>query len=195
MPDKIARLGALLWDILQANPDGLSEYELMKALRLHGEAQFETASFRNSLSLFRAHFLLFHSLYRLRQDLWRGQRAHLEISALNIRVLPFRQTYSTELSAHDPLRDYYMDLSNLEETSAADVEALLEAFWSRLCCNDQRREALDVMGLEDPVDDKAIKQRYRKLVMQHHPDRGGSKERLQDIHGAMAILTGGKRRR
>jgi DnaJ-class molecular chaperone len=33
-----------------------------------------------------------------------------------------------------------------------------------------------------------IKQRYRQLVSQHHPDRGGSTSRLQSINLAMEIL-------
>ncbi len=33
-----------------------------------------------------------------------------------------------------------------------------------------------------------IKYRYRQLVSQHHPDRGGSTSRLQSINLAMEIL-------
>ena len=42
--------------------------------------------------------------------------------------------------------------------------------------------------LEGAVDYPAIKLRYRQLVSQHHPDRGGSTARLQSINKAMEIL-------
>ncbi|MCO3066035.1 hypothetical protein FA243_29305, partial [Pseudomonas aeruginosa] len=35
---------------------------------------------------------------------------------------------------------------------------------------------------------RQIKLRYRQLVSQHHPDRGGSTARLQSINKAMEIL-------
>jgi DnaJ-class molecular chaperone len=86
------------------------------------------------------------------------------------------------------LRDYYLDLSNLEQTSADDVTHLLESFWTRLGANEQRAAALEALELEDPVDYPAIKQQYRRLAMQHHPDRGGDKAQLQTLNYAMAVL-------
>ncbi|NNG14653.1 MAG: DnaJ domain-containing protein, partial [Gammaproteobacteria bacterium] len=43
--------------------------------------------------------------------------------------------------------------------------------------------------LDDPVSDADIKQQYRRLAMQHHPDRGGDDATLQKINAAMNILT------
>jgi len=53
----------------------------------------------------------------------------------------------------------------------------------------EKAAALALFELEDgPVDYALIKLRYRQLVSQHHPDRGGSTARLQSINKAMEIL-------
>jgi len=65
---------------------------------------------------------------------------------------------------------------------------MLGRFWSRLGNTDRRAEALRELDLRDPVSETEIKKRYRTLVMQHHPDRGGSKEKIQSINAAMSIL-------
>ncbi|MBX9756373.1 MAG: molecular chaperone DnaJ, partial [Pseudomonadaceae bacterium] len=87
-------------------------------------------------------------------------------------------------------RDYYLDLQHLQSTSACDVEQLLASFWRRLQGGDEQRAALELFELNDqPALDLArIKHRYRQLVSQHHPDRGGSTSRLQSINLAFEIL-------
>lgn len=99
---------------------------------------------------------------------------------------------AAQLALPDPLRDYYLDLQHLDDTGAADVTALLEAFWQGMTRTDQRAEALQVLGLSDPVDDVRIQRRYRELVMRHHPDRGGETAQLQLLNTAIATLLPGK---
>jgi DnaJ-domain-containing protein 1 len=114
----------------------------------------------------------------------------LLISALHIQLLPY-QPGSHELTEHDPLRDYYLDLSHLEQIRAQDVTRLLQSFWTRLHSADDKQAALELFELSEnstPLDLSAIKHRYRQLVSQHHPDRGGSTERLQSINKAMEVL-------
>ena len=65
---------------------------------------------------------------------------------------------------------------------------MLASFWNKINRYDNRDAALAELGLKDPVDDKTIKQEYRKLVMQHHPDRGGDKDKLQKINDALTSL-------
>lgn len=74
------------------------------------------------------------------------------------------------------------------ETSEADVERLLQSFWTRMQGSEEKAAALALFELEGAVDYPAIKLRYRQLVSQHHPDRGGSTARLQSINKAMEIL-------
>lgn len=51
--------------------------------------------------------------------------------------------------------------------------------------------ALKVFGInaDDIADKIALKRKYRQLAMQHHPDKGGTKEMAQDINDAYAVLS------
>lgn len=176
-----------LLEILSAHPDGIGEHALIKTLQGANHEGISGASLTNHLDLFRAHFLLFHTLYRLRERLWQEERGHLEIGMLHIVLQPYRRGVAA-LANRDPLRDYYLELDNLKTTTEEDVVALLAGFWTRLQANERRATALAVLELRDPVDHATIKKQYRMLAMQHHPDRGGDKTRLQAINHAMAIL-------
>jgi hypothetical protein len=184
-----------LLEVLRAHPEGISEYELIKALDSNGEPVFEADCLRNNLSLFQTHFFLFHHLYQLREALWQTNEARLEISPLRIQLLPTNNTPDTSLSEHDPLRDYYLQLDNLENTNAEEVDALLGQFWMRFVRDDDRQAALAELELQDPVDWTTIKTQHRRLAMQHHPDRGGDEQRLQAINAAMDVLAQDSRRR
>lgn len=178
--DTVARL-------LQQHTGGLGEHQLLRLLCDAGYLPFLGASPWEPHALFCAHFLLFHALYRLREQSWQTRQAHLEISPLSIRWRPYAAGEGG-LALPDSLRDYYLDLSNLEQTSARDVDELLAAFWVRFQRRDQRAEALTELGLSDPVDDATIKRTYRQLAMRHHPDRGGDTARLQLINAALRVL-------
>jgi hypothetical protein len=179
----------LLLKVLRAHPAGLSEFELIQQLEAAGQPGFEADCLRDKLSLFQTHFFLFHTLYQLRDRLWSEQQARLDISALRIQLLSLADECGNHIAEHDPLRDYYLNIDNLEKTSEQDVEQLLNQFWSRFVRNDDRQQALAELELADPVDWPTIKQQYRRLAMQHHPDRGGDEERLQAINAAMEMLT------
>jgi hypothetical protein len=47
----------------------------------------------------------------------------------------------------------------------------------------QRREALRLLGLQDPVEQSEIVSAYRRLARQHHPDLGGD----PDVFGALTV--------
>lgn len=184
----------VLQDLLSAHPAGLSEYDLIKQLEARGEAGFTAGSLRDNLSLFQTHFLLFHNLYLLDEQLSAAGKGKILITALRIQLTDTPDNDQQALTEHHALRDYYLDLSNLENTRVEEVEALLDQFWHRFLQNDQRSEALDTLGLADPVDWDTIKQQHRRLAMQHHPDRGGDDTRLQAINAAMQVLTSARNR-
>lgn len=165
----------------------ISEYDLMSKLKEQGYFPFLDNHPGNNHALFCAHFLLYHVLYLWRDECHQARLADLEISALAIGL---RKYTAGELAVvqHDPLREYYCNLENLLRTDEQAVSALLDDFWRRYCRQDQRTAALKVLDLADPVDDYVIKLQYRKLVMQHHPDRGGDKQRLQQLNEAVAKL-------
>lgn len=177
-------------ELLLAAPDGLAEYQLIQQLKQRHSGHIPNLPLTDKLVLFRTHFLLFNALYRLRERLWQEGRHLLQIAPLCIRLLPY-QAGSAALSERDGLRDYYLDMSNLRDTDERDVERLLASFWTRMQGGEEKQAALALFELDGPgavLDLASIKRRYRQLVSQHHPDRGGSTERLQSINKAMEIL-------
>lgn len=176
--------------LLQAAPDGLGEYQLIQQLKDRHCSHVPQLPLTDKLVLFRTHFLLFNALYRLRERLWAEGAGFVRIDPLHIQLLPY-QAGRVELAEHDPLRDYYLDLDQLRETDERDVEKLLASFWTRMQGGEEKRAALELFELDDApqaLNLAIIKHRYRQLVSQHHPDRGGNTARLQSINKAMEIL-------
>jgi hypothetical protein len=171
---------------LEKQPDGIGEYDLMQNLKALGYFDF-LSSPALPHELFHAHFFLFHALYLLRDVFLEKQQYILNIQTLKIELLPYQQG-DNKLQQEDKLRSYYLDFSNMENTSEDDVYDMLASFWKKFNRYHDRDAALAELGLKDPVDDKTIKNEYRKLVMHHHPDRGGDKEKLQKINDAVASL-------
>lgn len=172
---------------LAASAQGLSEYELIGQLREQGYLEFLPDSPIPPHLLFRAHFIVFHGLYRLRDRLLLQQQAVLEIHTLCIRLRDWVRG-GEGIGPADPLREYYMDWANMEDTTPDDVEAMLNAVWQRIGRQQEREQALAELGLADPVSDETIRRTWRRLAMQHHPDRGGDKDRIQAINVAVGLL-------
>ncbi|WP_440997618.1 DNA-J related domain-containing protein [Arhodomonas sp. SL1] len=179
----------LLEELLrEAAPAALSEFELIRVLQARSDVpEIDGASLSTPLGLYRTHFLLFHTLYRLAERLAAGGEA-LEIHCLRIRLLPASPQGTSRPAMPDPLREFYAEHVNLEEVDELQVQRLLGSFWGRFAAGEERGHALAVLGLEDPVDDAEIKRAYRRLAMRHHPDRGGDGERLREIHHAVRVL-------
>lgn len=192
--DSTDDLGETLLVALRNAPGGLSEHELFKILANGGDERFEDSVFQQPLALYRAHFVLFHHLYRLQQRLCREGLGQLRISPLCIRLREDAMPAGTALDEPDPLRAYYLDLDNLTDTTGDDVDQMLGRFWAGLTNDQRRQEALAVLGLNDPVEDQQIKRTYRRLAMAHHPDRGGDTARLQALNAAMAVLSPDRKR-
>ncbi|MEE4376551.1 MAG: DNA-J related domain-containing protein [Candidatus Competibacteraceae bacterium] len=172
--------------ILQDHPDGLDEHTFLKALG------FE--NLLDPLTLFRGHFQLFHVLYALRGRFRQEQSAQLCIDPLRIALEPY-QPGQEGLTEPDYLHAYYADLSHLDNTTNADVVQLLKKFWDGYHSQDNRQSALAVLELTDPVDFATIKRQYRRLAMRHHPDRGGNRQRLQELNAALEVLEKNELRR
>ena len=191
-PSALEALEALEEDLLarlRQHPGGISEFELLQALRAEDHPVTSGATGEpGGHRLFQEHFALFHLLYRLRDRCHGEGQARLEINPLCIRLYPYQAGQGELPEPADPLRDYYLDLGNLRGTSAADVEEMLGRFWGRMQGLEQRNEALRVLGLEADAGYEQARERYRRLAMEHHPDRGGDTRRLQEINAAMASL-------
>lgn len=180
----------VLLRLLHAHPAGQSEYALLQALATEFPASLfaEPGALRDPLQLFRLHFLLFHQLYRL-ADQVAQQGLVLDIHALKIQLRP-RLPGMAGLQVDDPLRRYYLDWDHWRDTNRDDVERLIDSFWrGRVSVSEPEvSAALAVLELEEGADAAACRRQYRRLLSQHHPDRGGSTARAQEINQAMLIL-------
>lgn len=179
----------ILLEYLGVQSDGISEYDLIQYLR--DQDLFELAADEllssDSLVMFRIHFIVFHTLYRLRDHVRQQQTNDLDLNPVCIRMLQY-QASNPALAEYDALYEYYMDAANLNETAAEDVEEMLQRFWLRLDNTERRAEALKELGLEDPISNDDIRKQYRRLAMKHHPDRGGDRDKLQRINAAVSVL-------
>lgn len=175
--------------------DGISEYQLIKQLQQPPWLLFDGVELSEPLAMFRCHFVLFNALYSL-SEAWRQQGVgELDIHTLNIRLKP-ATAYTAGVTGHDGLKAYYLNWDNFTDTNGADVEALLNDFWQRMAGRDlppgdvakaRLTLELDTDGELTPAE---LKKQYRKLLQQHHPDKGGSTARAQEISQAYRILCG-----
>ncbi len=53
---------------------------------------------------------------------------------------------------------------------------------------EQIEAALDVLDLPQLITRDDIKKRYRQLAHEHHPDRSGGSERMEQINAAYTLL-------
>lgn len=184
----IAELEERLLELLGAEPEGLTEHLLLKRLQADHPNDFPETLFRDDLALFRAHFLLFHALYRLNEALLADRAGRIDIDPRCIRLLPYQAPAAAAVADHDAMREFYLDLANLADTTAEDLERMLGAFWVSYYAGSRRSEALAALGLGADADLETAQRRYRELAMSHHPDRGGDATRFQVIQEAIAIL-------
>lgn len=136
--------------------------------------------------------MLMHGLYCLQAKWEDNKRAVLSISPLSIAVSPWLAENSRAVSSDfesKALRDYYLDISHLEQESASSVDDMLGDFWRKygnnLAVDDEKaKRAFVLLGFTEPVDVKTLRRRYRSLAQQHHPDRGGQQERFIELNQA-----------
>jgi hypothetical protein len=188
--EAVEHLSEPILRILEDHPEGIREYDLLRELEEREASLFAGAFEDRELSLFRSHFFLFHILYLLRDRLLREKRYILEIFCLDIRLYPYRQSAAEDsgLEERDGVREYYLDLNNLYTTDEADVRRMLRDFAKRLRGYFNREEALSELGLGPQATFQEAKRRYRRLVLRHHPDRGGDAERFRRVRRAMEEL-------
>jgi len=180
---------ASILSLIKAHPSGISEYDLIQRL-LDCEEEFSFAEEDANLALFRQHFVVMNALYQLQTELF-NEGMYLSISPLDIRLGPVTDPGLASLpddNSATPLRDYYLDWENFFQTSHADVETMLTRFMERYLAIDERLDALQILELPADAPWEVIKQTYRRLAAQHHPDKGGDPVRFRAIRGAYEIL-------
>lgn len=187
-----ANFESRLLHILETHPAGLDELTLIRQLaETFPDSLFAIpGALRQPLLLFQLHFLLFHELYRLSDKLIESQR-ELVVGALHIAIIP-RTENEPAVSRLDPLRSYYLDWQQWLQTSQNDVQQLLDRFWNGLPSPVAEGEliwARTLFALRTNDGPEVIKPRYRRLMMEHHPDRGGDEQRGAEVNRAYRILS------
>lgn len=184
--------------------DGINEYTLINTLKAPPFGLFKDAALSDPLILFNTHFLLFHCLYKLREQ-WRLQGVgELDIHATNIVLRAVdtgsqpqqRETHAKDIGATDALAEYYLNLSNMTSTSLEDVETLIDGFWQRMAGNPIEASSEDIKHACEWLDiDTAttltlvtVKKHYKKKLQSVHPDKGGSTHDTQRVISAYKLL-------
>lgn len=171
---------------------GISELTLIKALQGPPWQLLGQVAFGEPEQLYPIHFLLFHVLYRLRDQLAESGEA-LHISPLNIRLESQNVVGGEGPPAEvDALRQFYLDLSQYRMPADA-IHQMMEDFWSgnpgQQPDRQDTREAARTLGFDTvPEDFPTVKQRFRRAVMRAHPDRGGNTQTIQHLNQAFAVL-------
>lgn len=189
---KIAAMMAATEAILRENDEGISELALIRRLQQPPWQLLEKVDFSDPAGLYPVHFLVFHCLYRLRDDLAPDGET-VDISPLRIRLQTEATVSSDGLPAEqDQLRLFYLDLSQYD-LSEIVVRRMLDDFWAGRTPSSLDAEELDdaaqVLGFEQVPDDfDSVRRAYRRQAMRAHPDRGGTKEEVQILNEAFNTL-------
>ncbi|MDR0607238.1 MAG: DnaJ domain-containing protein [Candidatus Peribacteria bacterium] len=59
---------------------------------------------------------------------------------------------------------------------------------------DPKKDYYAILGVSETATTDEIKKAFRKLAVKHHPDKGGSKEKFQEINEAHAVLSDEKKK-
>lgn len=176
--------------ILNNTSSPLKEYDLHRIL---GNAAFEefTQNCSQNVILFRKHFLVMNALYQLSDEL-QSLSLKLHISALKIYLSPIHDNKHKNNSSHLAITNnafyklslYYCNWDNFYQTDSNDVQQLLSQFWQNYLHQDQQQQSLDSLQLSTNATWIEIKDQYRQLCQQHHPDKGGDPIYFLEIRSA-----------
>lgn len=190
---QIRLLSAAVEATLRQHPQGLSELDLIRALQRPPWSLVGVVDYSNPTELYPVHFLLFHVLYRLRDELL-TQGETLTIAPLRIFLSRSEMVVAGNEGPpgfSDPLRRFYLDLSQYDLSDQA-IQRMVDDFWAGRRHRPQPEEvdnALEALGLKElPSDFTTVKQQFRRAVMKAHPDRGGTTAKVQTLNQAFALL-------
>lgn len=174
--------------VLKKTDQSLGIHQLLQAVKAISE--IPSLDDDEQLGLFKLNWLMMNALYQLQMALL-PSAYYLHISTLDIYLKPLLDlelpAQAKELKAQ-PLRDYYLDWSNFSDTTADEVQAMLEGVWETYLSPNKQSEAYTVLGLRSEADWPEVKRCYRKLAATHHPDKGGDAQRFMEIRQAYECL-------
>ncbi|MDI9245726.1 DNA-J related domain-containing protein [Marinobacter sp. CHS3-4] len=189
---QVQHLSVAIERILREHPLGINELGLIKALQKPPWEMIGDVDYSDPGKLYPIHFLIFHVLYRLRDQVAAAGEC-LSISPLLIRLTQQDVVGGTGTVGNvDQLRAFYLDLSKYQMPEDA-IHQMMDDFWSGRSgqepAGNHVEAAADTLGFDCvPSSFDEVKKRFRKAVMQAHPDRGGETEAIQDLNNAFSTL-------
>lgn len=177
---------SVILQVLQQNPQRLAIHHLLA--KIQSKISIPKLDNNEQLALFKLNWLMMNALYQLQQNLLHeGYCLHISTLDIHIEAITHSQAKSSEVQSQK-LRDYYLDWTNFNETSVAEVNAMLEGIWQDCYKPEQKQQAFNTLGLKPNANKQAIKLRYRELANKHHPDKGGNTETFMQIRQAYELL-------
>ena len=176
-------------DILKVATDKIGEYDIICKLEEQGIV-FPVDDDSYNVAMFKKHFMTMNALYHLQQDLFE-EGYYLNITALDISIEPIGETTGQQFlmdAVDHKVRDYYLDWRHYNSTGEEEIDELLSSFWKMYASLDKQADALAVLELNSDASWENVKQNYRRLVLEHHPDKGGKDARFIEIREAYEIL-------
>ena len=165
------------------------------------------------LKLFQRHFLLNRRLWLFDDELRLSTGQRLWIHGIRVTLLEkplagqcgwldqrtgqfcVESAIEGYCHLHDPavleinsMKSYYLDTRNLRGMTEEGVNRLMDGFFGWINTKSALTAALDILSLPENTDAKAAKARWRKLSLDHHPDRGGDPAQFQKLSAAWDTL-------
>lgn len=164
-----------------------TEHALIQKLAMDQIEPFSQFDLKQSKGLFNAHFLLHHALYHLQNRYLDEQCFILQIEMTRIKRLPY-QAANAALCHHDAVKAYYLDFQNFLDTTEDDVNELLTSFWEGFTAHESKHQDLSTLGLPPDASYAEVKQQFRQLAQEAHPDKGGNADEFIKLSQAKANL-------
>ncbi|MCU4675758.1 DnaJ domain-containing protein [Catenovulum sp. 2E275] len=192
-----AKIQLALGDILFVNnlapaQHSFSEIELIRQLQNPPYQLLPCYKLDDTLALFQVHFILYHSLYQLKQNC-AVHGIDLEIGLAKIKIVPRAEQQSlSQVTRQDELQTYYLDLNHLINTETETVNQMLDDFWAQVTqpqfTPTEVNQAHHILQTSPQNDQQTIKSAYKRLCHLHHPDKGGKVADLQQINWAYRVI-------
>ena len=174
----VSALGYVIWDIVDDARDPSPPADRMRKPRAPPR---ETAAPRRSPRVEPSVEIWTDGVGETRGRVRRGPSRGLRLEDMNREECEAQAAYARE---HDPPRALAID-SYIRHRFGRErrFEPKIEAEFTRA-------EALAELGLREGASEAEIHSAYRKLIMTHHPDRGGSHAKAARLNQAKDMLAG-----
>ena len=157
----------------------IEELYLLKrlGLKLHSDIAVS-----DDMNRFQLHFVLYHLLYRVQQQLLDSQQGYLSVELAKVRLLSVSHTQVSD--AHDSRRQYYLNWHNFYQMTEQLLDQHLNAFWQNFTVSQFTQVALNeaeakaLLQLPAHFNLAQLKKAYRTKALQLHPDRGGDAQQF-----------------